>query len=85
MKSEEEKTWESSPFQTRVGPDWFQEAGGGRVALTLRPNLILSPSLKVPAKEVESRIWALIFPLTSFSVVLSGAPAMLKRLIWLRP
>src|SRR3979490_1693916 len=74
MKRLEEKTCESSPFQTRDGPSWFQEAGGGRSGLTPRPALILLPSVKVPASAVESKSWAFNLPLTSFRVVLSGFP-----------
>ena len=63
MNREDENTWDSSPFHTRVGPSWFHEAGGGRVRLTLLPNLTLSPSLKVPANEVDSNICRLSLPL----------------------
>ena len=53
--SEDEKTWEISPLQTVVGPVWFQEAGGGRVKLTLRPIFSLLPLPNVPIIDVESK------------------------------
>src|SRR6476646_9416393 len=84
-KSADPRTCDTSPFQMRAGPSWSQEAAGGRKKLPLRPNLILFPSLNVPVTDVPANTWALILPLTSFNVVLSGALFRLNRLIWLRP